>query len=210
MSIRLQIVDDHEVMRHGVIRLVEGTDIEVVAEADHYEPGIHLARRHHPDVVLLDIPVADRNRAWALECFKRDLPELPVIVLSEQDCPRLAARAMALGAAGFLSKRCKREEILSAIRLAASGEAVWTVDQQQRLAGPLAMNWMDDDMEIPLTNRQSEVLRHIASGLTTKQIAKALDIRYDTAKEHVQNAIRKIGVKGRTQAAVWAVRKGLV
>jgi DNA-binding NarL/FixJ family response regulator len=99
---------------------------------------------------------------------------------------------------------------VDAIRTAATGESVWTREELRRVTGALATPRLAQDVEVPLTRRESEVLRQLALGLTNKEIAQALGISYETVKEHVQHILRKIGVADRTQAAVWAVRKGLV
>jgi DNA-binding NarL/FixJ family response regulator len=115
-----------------------------------------------------------------------------------------------LGASGYLLKGCTREQLIKAIHTAASGESAWTRDELRRVTGALATPRLAADVEVPLTQRESEVLRQLAYGLTNKEIAQALHISYETVKEHVQHILRKIGVSDRTQAAVWAVRKGLV
>ena len=94
--------------------------------------------------------------------------------------------------------------------MAHRGEAAWTREELRRVTGALATPRIVSDVEVPLTQRESEVLRQLANGLTNKEIALALGISYETVKEHVQHILRKIGVSDRTQAAVWAVRKGLV
>ncbi len=107
-------------------------------------------------------------------------------------------------------KGCSRDELVQAIRSAAEGESAWTRDELRRVTGALATPRLATDVEVPLTQRESEVLRQLALGLTNKEIAQALHISYETVKEHVQHILRKIGVSDRTQAAVWAVRKKLV
>ena len=96
------------------------------------------------------------------------------------------------------------------IQKAASGESAWTRDELRRVTGALATPRLTADVEVPLTQRESEVLRQLAFGLTNKEIALALHISYETVKEHVQHILRKVGVSDRTQAAVWAVRNNLV
>ena len=100
--------------------------------------------------------------------------------------------------------------LLSAVRKAATGEMVWRREDLRRVTGALSTPRMPIDVEVTLTQRESEVLHQLAHGLTNKQIAEALSISYETVKEHVQHILRKIGVSDRTQAAVWAVRQGLV
>ncbi len=210
MAVTLLIADDHEVVRTGLKSLVAGTDIKVVAEAATGEEAVRLALKHEPDVVLLDIRMPDGDGLNALGRIKLDRPEMPVLMLSTYDNPTYVARAVALGASGYLLKGSSRDELLQAIRSAAAGETAWTRDELRRVTGALATPRLAADVEVPLTQRESEVLRQLAFGLTNKEIAQALHISYETVKEHVQHILRKVGVSDRTQAAVWAVRKGLV
>ena len=101
-------------------------------------------------------------------------------------------------------------ELIDAIQAAASGEAIWSRDELRRVTGALAAPRNGSNVEVPLTKRESEVLKQLAFGLTNKEIAQSLGISYETVKEHVQHILRKIGVSDRTQAAVWAVRNNLV
>jgi DNA-binding NarL/FixJ family response regulator len=210
MSIKLLIADDHEVVRAGLKTLLAGTDIKVVAEASSGDQAVRLALKHEPDVVLLDIRMPEGDGLNALGRIKLDRPEMPVLILSTYDNPTYVARAVALGANGFLLKGTSKDKLIEAIKGAAQGQNVWTRDELRRVTGALATPRLAADVEVPLTQRESEVLRQLAFGLTNKEIALALHISYETVKEHVQHILRKIGVSDRTQAAVWAVRKGLV
>jgi DNA-binding NarL/FixJ family response regulator len=209
-TIRVLIADDHEVVRTGLKSLFAGTDIEVIGEATSGEETVAKALELNPHVVLLDIRMPGNDGLNALGRIKLDHPEMPVLVLSSYDNPTYVARAVALGASGYLLKTAAREEVVDAIRTAAAGESVWTREELRRVTGALATPRLAQDVEVPLTRRESEVLRQLALGLTNKEIAQALGISYETVKEHVQHILRKIGVADRTQAAVWAVRKGLV
>jgi DNA-binding NarL/FixJ family response regulator len=210
MAIKLLIADDHQVVRSGLKSLVAGTDIEVVAEAVNGEEAVRLTEKIKPDLVLLDIRMPDVDGLTALGRIKMNNPTMSVIMLSTYDNPTYIARAVALGASGYLLKGSTRDELLAAIRKVAGGEDAWTRDELRRVTGALATPRMAADVEVPLTQRESEVLRQLAFGLTNKEIGQALGISYETVKEHVQHILRKIGVTDRTQAAVWAVRKGLV
>lgn len=210
MSIKVLIADDHEVVRSGLKTLLADTDVEVVAEVASGEEAVKYALAHKPDVVLLDIRMQDGDGLNALGRIKLDKPDIPVLILSTFDNPTYIARSVALGASGYLLKSCTREELLTAIRAAAAGETVWTRDELRRVTGALATPRLAADVEVPLTQRESEVLKQLAHGLTNKEIAATLQISYETVKEHVQHILRKIGVSDRTQAAVWAVRKQLV
>lgn len=210
MPIRIVIADDHEVVRSGLKTLLSGTDIQIVAEAVTGEEAVRLTEKHKPDLVLLDIRMSDSDGLNALGRIKLNRPDMSVLMLSTYDNPTYIARAVALGASGYLMKGIGRDDLVAAIRRVAEGGDAWTREELRRVTGALATPRVSADVEVPLTQRESEVLRQLAFGLTNKEIAQALGISYETVKEHVQHVLRKIGVSDRTQAAVWAVRKGLV
>ena len=209
-KIRLLIADDHEVVRSGLKTMLAGTEVKIVGEVATGAAAVKFALENEVDVALLDIRMPDGDGLTALGRIKLDKPDLPIMILSTFDNPTYVARAVALGASGYLLKGCTREELLAGIRTAASGESVWTRDELRRVTGALATPRLTTDVEVPLTQRESEVLKQLAYGLTNKEIAQTLHISYETVKEHVQHILRKIGVSDRTQAAVWAVRKELV
>jgi DNA-binding NarL/FixJ family response regulator len=210
MPIRIIIADDHEVVRTGIKALLTGTNIRVVGEAPSGRAALKLAVKHKPDLVLLDVRMPDGDGLDCLARIKLDHPETTVVMFSGFDNPTYVARAVALGAAGYLSKGANRETIIEGIRTAAGGETIWSREELRRVTGALAAPRSGNDIEVPLTKRENEVLRQLACGLTNKEIAQSLGISYETVKEHVQHILRKIGVSDRTQAAVWAVRKNLV
>ncbi|MCA9212086.1 MAG: response regulator transcription factor [Planctomycetales bacterium] len=210
MSIRVIIADDHEVVRTGVRSLLAGTEIEIIAEATSGEEAVRLTMDLNPNLVILDIRMTGGDGLNALGRIKLDRPDTPVLMFSTYDNPTYVARSVALGASGYLLKTEPGERLVECIRRIASGDNVWTRDELRRVTGALATPRLAADVEVPLTQRESEVLRQLALGLTNKEIAAALDISYETVKEHVQHILRKVGVSDRTQAAVWAVRKGLV
>ncbi|MHC2066753.1 response regulator [Bremerella sp. T1] len=210
MAIRLLVADDHEVVRFGLKTLVADTEIEIVGEAATGDAAIALVDQVKPDVVLLDIRMPEGDGLTTLGRLKLDHPNLAILILSTYDNPTYVARAVALGASGYVLKGDTKDRLLDSIRTASRGENAWTRDELRRVTGALATPRLNADVEVPLTQRESEVLRQLALGLTNKEIAQALHISYETVKEHVQHILRKVGVSDRTQAAVWAVRKGLV
>jgi DNA-binding NarL/FixJ family response regulator len=210
MSIRVLVADEHELVRAGLKSLLAGTEIKIVAEAPSGEAAVKLTLKHSPDVVLMDIRMPDGDGLTALGRIKLDRPDIPVVIFSGFDNPTYVARALALGAAGYVLKGTSRDKLIETIRKAAQRENTWSREELRRVTGALATPRLISDIEVPLTQRESEVLRQLALGLTNKKIAQALDISYETVKEHVQHVLRKIGVTDRTQAAIWAVRQGLV
>ncbi|MGA2060833.1 MAG: response regulator transcription factor [Thermoguttaceae bacterium] len=210
MPIRLLICDDHEVIRTGLACLLAGTDIQIVAEAANGKDVIKAALKEKPDVVLLDIRMPDGDGLSTLEKLRAKIPESRVVMLSTYDNPTYIARAVALGACDYVLKGSPREDIIATIVAAAAGESPSRSGEMKRIAAAMKVRQVIDDDDVPLTQRETQVLRHVALGLSNKEIGKSLEISVETVKEHVQNILRKIAVSDRTQAAVWAVRKGLV
>jgi DNA-binding NarL/FixJ family response regulator len=210
MTIDLVIADDHEVVRAGLVRLLEGSNLRIVAEAADANAAVELALRHRPRVVLLDVRMPDGDGLNGLARLKVELPDTPVLMFSSFDNPTYVARAVALGAAGYLLKSATRQEIIDAIQAVAQGETLWSREELRRVSGSLAAPKSVLESDVPLTRRESEVLKQLAFGLTNKEIAQALGISYETVKEHVQHVLKKLGVADRTQAAVWAVRNDIV
>jgi DNA-binding NarL/FixJ family response regulator len=124
--------------------------------------------------------------------------------------PAELAQAHRFGAGGLLLKDFSKERLVAAIERVADGGQIWSREEIRRVTGVLTSNRLAASADVPLTRREADVLRCIASGQTNRQIAGELGISCETVKEHVQHVIRKIGVSDRTQAAVWAVRNGLV
>lgn len=210
MSIRLLVADDHEVVRAGVARLLSAAaDVELVAEAADGEEALQQALAAKPHVALLDVRMPKMDGIACLSRLRAELPETAVLMFSAYDNPTYVARCVALGAMGYLSKSCSGEELVKAIRSVAAGQALWSREGLRRMTGALSTPRAEADLEAPLTKRESEVLRQIALGLSNKEIAQTLEISYETVKEHVQHILRKLGVADRTQAAVWAVRRGI-
>jgi DNA-binding NarL/FixJ family response regulator len=210
MSIRILIADDHEVIRTGLASLLAGSDIEIVAEAANGKDAVKQAEKFKPDVVLLDIRMPDGDGLATLEKLRSKVPESRVVMLSTYDNPTYIARAVALGASDYVLKGSTREDLLTTITAAAQGESPSRAGELRRVAGAMKLRQVVDDDEVPLTQRETQVLRHVALGLSNREIGRSLEISVETVKEHVQNILRKIAVSDRTQAAVWAVRKGLV
>jgi DNA-binding NarL/FixJ family response regulator len=208
-KIKLLIADDHEVVRSGLKVMLADTEIKVVGDVTSGQEAVKFVSENQVDVVLLDVRMSDSDGLNTLGRIKLDKPNLHILMFSYSDNPTYVARAVAMGASGYLLKTCTRDELIHAVRTVAAGENLWNRNELRRVSGALATPRLAADVEVALTQRESEVLRELARGLTNKQIAESLHISYETIKEHVQHILRKIGVTDRTQAAVWAVRKNL-
>ncbi len=210
MSIRLLIADDHEVIRSGLVSMLADDDVEIVVEAKNGKQAVELAKQYQPDVVLLDIRMESSDGLESLEMLQREVPKSKVVMLSTYDNPTYVARAVALGATDYILKGSDRKTLLAAIRAAADGTGPIASGLLVKVAATMKIRKKPDDPQSPLTRRELQVLRHIALGLSNKEIGHSLEISVETVKEHVQNILRKIGASDRTQAAVLAVKKGLV
>jgi DNA-binding NarL/FixJ family response regulator len=213
MTVRILIVDDHEAVREGLSYLLDdGSGVTVTATSPGGDDALAKANSADVDAVLLDIQLSGRDGLSLLENLVCQKPDLSVVILSAHDNPTYMARAAALGAADYVLKGDCKRRIVEAVVDAVSGKPM---ADESRLAQIVKMMQRDTRTEnwpagLPLTPREIQVMRHIGLGLSNKEIAKSLTISVETVKEHVQNILRKVGASDRTDAAVRAVRLGLV
>ena len=186
-----------------------GSDVKIVGEATSGEEAVKVCKKAKPDVVLLDIRMQGKDGLLALEKIRAEMPAVRCVMLSTFDNPTYVARAVAGGAHDYMLKGCTRSELITSITGAAAGQLPMKAGEMRRVATTMANRVATADPDIPLTQRETQVLRHMALGLSNKEIAQSLTISVETVKEHVQNILRKIAVSDRTQAAVWAVRRGV-
>ena len=210
MTIKVVVADDHEVVRSGLANLLKGSDIVIVDEASDGDEAVEKTMKHVPDVVLMDIRMPNRDGLSALEAIRDKMPDARVVMLSTYDNPTYVARSVALGATDFVLKGSTRQELVDVITRAASGDEPLDTSVLRRVKRVMRRRHEREDDGIPLTNRELQVLRHVALGLSNREIGQSLGISIETVKEHVQNILRKLDVNDRTQAAVWAVRRGVV
>jgi len=205
------LVDDHAIWRGGVRSMLEDTEFEVIGEASSGVEAVEVARQLNPQLVLLDIRMAGGDGLDALQALKQEHPQMAVVMLTTYDNPTFMARAVAGGAAGYLLKGIEQEELLSALRAVANGEMLLTSEELVRSLRGISEQAADSgDLIEPLTDREQEVLRLLATGLSNRDIAALLFIAESTVKTHVEHIIGKLGVSDRVQAAVWAARHGLI
>lgn len=210
MPIRVVLIDDHEVVRSGLVSLLRHSDVELVGDFASALVAEEAVRRLQPDLVLLDIRMPDGDGLDALPALRAAAPACRVVVLSTYDNPTYVARAQAAGAHDYLLKDIGREPLVAALRSAAAGEPPSPHGLLRLVAQSMQQRQKTTTDDIVLTQREAQILRHVALGLSNKEISQSLSISVETVKEHVQHVLRKTGVTDRTQAAVWAVRHGVV
>jgi DNA-binding NarL/FixJ family response regulator len=209
MSSRIVIADDHCIVRLGLQRLFDGSDFTIHAVAESQDALIDHASDRSVQVVVMEVHLGGKSAIDLIPRLREKNPQLGVLFYSASENPVHEARAMAATANGFLNRANPRDRLLAATRIAAGGGSLWSGTDQRRLN-----NYLRDDRVFigdfaPLTRREEEILIRLTTGATNKDISDELKISAETVKEHVQHALRKIGVNDRTQAAVWAVRNGL-
>lgn len=209
MPTTVLLADDHPVVRAGLRSWFAGSSIEIVGEAEDGDQAVNLTHELRPQVLLMEVLLPHTDGLQALTRLREVEISAAVLYYTAHGNPTYAARASALGAAGFLAKSTDRQALIDAINSVATGGTCWPAHLVRRLTGSVANATGDLGIPTPLTTRENEVLKQLAFGLSNKEIAAALGISYETVKEHVQHILRKLNVADRTQAAVWAVRKGL-
>ena len=208
MKVRLLITDDHDVVRQGLrLYLRREPEIEVVGEAaDGYE-AVELARRLKPDVVLMDLLMPRMDGIAATEAIRAELPEVEVVALTSVLEDASVTGAIRAGAIGYLLKDTKAEDLCRAIKGAAAGQVQLAPEAAARLMREVRV---PESQEEELTERETEILKRVARGQANKEIARDLFVEERTIKSHVTSILKKLGVKSRTQAALHAVRTGLL
>jgi len=207
MAIRILLVDDHSVVRQGLKMFLSlDPELEVVGEAANGEEAVRMARELHPDVVLMDLLMPVMDGITAIGIIRKEMPDVEVIALTSVLEDQSVVGAVRAGAIGYLLKDTQDEELRRAIKAAAQGQ----VQLSPQAAARLMREMRQPETPEPLTDREQEVLVLLAKGRANKEIARDLQIGEKTVKTHVSNILSKLGVQSRTQAALYAVRQGLV
>jgi len=205
------VVDDHEIWRDGVRSMLKNTEFEVVGEAASGKEALDTIADIQPRLVLLDIRMAGGDGFETLTALKTYSSQLSVVMLTTYSNPTYMARAVAGGASGYMLKGVKRQELLDSLRKVAGGEILLSREDLVHSLRCVSENSHgSEELSEPLTPREVEVLRLLATGLSNRDIAALLFIGEGTVKTHVEHIIGKLAVSDRVQAAVWAARQGLV
>lgn len=207
MSIRVLIADDHSVVRQGLrMFLALDPDIDIVGEACDGVQALELAHELRPDVVLMDLLMPEMDGIQATARVRNELPETEVIALTSVLEDSSVVNAIRAGAIGYLLKDTEADVLVKAIKAAAEGQ----VQLSPQAAARLMREVRAPNSPEELTEREVDVLRLLAQGRSNKEIARLLSIGEKTVKTHVSNILSKLNVASRTQAALYAVRIGLV
>ena len=207
MPIRVLIADDHSVVRQGLRTFLEGDrGLELIGEARDGAEALRMAHRLRPDVILMDLLMPGMDGLRATAAVRRELPETEVLALTSVLEDAAVVGAVRAGAIGYMLKSAEPEELRSAIRAAAAGQVQLAPEAAARLMREVRA----PEGPEKLSERETEVLRLVASGFANKKIARELGITERTVKAHVGSILSKLHLESRTQAALYAGRTGLV
>ncbi len=211
-ALRVMVVDDHPMWRDAVERDLADAGFDVVAVAADGHQAVARFPAARPQVVVLDLQIPGPNGVEVTETVLRHDPSARVLILSASGEQEDVLAAVKAGATGYLVKSASREQLIDAVRRTAAGDPVFTpglaglvLGEYRRLSEPAA----DDPDRPQLTERETEVLRMVATGMSYKQIAERLALSHRTVQNHVQNTLRKLQLHNRVELTRWAIEQGL-
>ncbi|UJZ88063.1 response regulator transcription factor [Heyndrickxia coagulans] len=224
MTVKIAIIDDHQLFREGVKRILEfEKTFEVVAEGEDGEEALGIIEKYHPDVVLMDINMPHQNGVEATRKLIEAYPETKIIILSIHDDESYVTHALKSGATGYLLKEMDSDALIEAVKVVAEGGSYLhpkithnLVEEFRKLSNRYTPGgaYQQPPTVVPplhlLTPRECEVLQLLADGKSNRAIGDALYISEKTVKNHVSNILQKLKVKDRTQAVVTAIKNGWV
>ena len=206
---RLVIIDDHEIVRRGLVDLMSSVpDLDVVADGGTVQAAIELVDAHRPDAVVLDVRLADGSGVEACNAIKRDHPNTHVLMFTSYADPDALESSLGAGAAGFMLKRIDLGELIDAIRRVVKGEIVLDPEAVLLLKARAAGDEASDPRIRKLSAQERKVLSLIAEGRTNRQIAAEMALAEKTVKNYVSNLLRKLGMTRRAEAAVFRASLG--
>src|SRR6266545_3050767 len=213
MTIRLLIVDDHAVVRSGLKMLLENErDIEIVGETASASEAMEAALRLKPNVILMDIGLPDLSGNEATREIKKRISDVAIVALTIHEDEEYFFKMLEAGASGYVPKRAAHEELITAIRAAATGQVYLCPS----LAKLLVRDFLDggragsEHTSSDLTDREQEVLTYLAEGASNEEIARSLVISPKTVARHRENIMRKLNLHSRAELVRYAIRKGII
>ena len=209
MPTTLILIHPREIIRLGLLSVLKDqTAFKVVGQGSNGKEAAKLIKQHEPNLILLYDQLDDHDSFDLAKQLKEPNPDLKVVMLGVQDNTTYMARAASAGVNDYLLEGSTGRQILDTIRDAARGKPPSPFTSYGKVLA--SMRDRSSNPAVDLTPRELQVLRHVGYGLSNDEIARSMEISIETIKEHVQNILRKMGVQDRTQAAVWAVKQGLV
>jgi DNA-binding NarL/FixJ family response regulator len=220
-KISVMIVDDHPLFRQGLRRVIEAEDdMEVIIEVGDGEEALRLAQKMVPDVIMMDVNIPTMNGLQVTRALKGGLPNIGVIMLTAYHDDEQVFHAVKAGAGAYYPKDVTPRKLIEAIRQVSQGNYViddnvlaksqvtpWLLEQFEQLS---TFGGSPDELFVPLSPREMEILQLIARGYSNKEIAHDLGISRQTVKNHMTSILRKLSVNDRTQAALYALRRGWI
>lgn len=211
MAIKLLVVDDHKIMRDGLLALLEGeNDIQVVAEAGSGREAIQMAHDHVPDVILMDLTLPDMGGMVATQQIMKSSPQIKVLVLSMHLDDNCLLESLESGVKGYLAKDCASEELITAIRTVYEGKPYFCTDAQEIMLRKFNADSPASPSYPRLTKRELEVLKYTALGYSTKEIAYEFGVSSKMIEVHRMNIRKKTGLNSIAQLTTYALKIGLI
>jgi DNA-binding NarL/FixJ family response regulator len=208
---RVLVADDHALFRDGIVSLLEAAGFDVVGQVGDGRAAVDAALRLHPDLVLLDINMPQMSGLEALRLIKKELPETQVVMLTVSDDDAHLFEAIESGAMGYLLKNLTTDAFFEMLDGLRRGEAAMSRQVTARLMKGFAdLSRQRSELVESLSEREIEVLRLVAEGLSNKAVAQSLSISENTVKYHMRNILQKLGAQNRTEAVTHAIRAGLL
>lgn len=212
MSIRILITDDHQLFREGIVNLLSASpEIEIVAQAENGLEAIEKAKKLKPDIVIMDLGMPGMNGVEATQILQKELPQIKVLALSMHSDKQYIKEVLEAGAYGYLFKNCTYDQLIEAVNTVSHGKKYLS----DKITEVLIQDYLgrEDDVHnnnADLSERESEILKLLAEGKSTREISDMLCISVKTVGTHKQNILEKLNLKTNADLIKYAIRKGIV